>query len=284
MTRVVVTEEDIVNILGVDPLSEKQRSNVLSMLAGLNERAKEIDLTSPWRVALYLGQLTHESGAFRYDRELWGPTAAQRRYDIRTDLGNTPEVDGDGKRFRGRGPIQITGKFNYEAFTKWAQRRYPNAPDFVEFPDLVNSDPWEGLAAIWYWETRELNVYTNFGYEDSVRRVTRAINGGYNGLDDRFKWTDRAALVLLGYLPKEIFEFQSDHDLKADGIIGAKTRDALYEALRDKPDMYQEPEAKKPSQMVPAIVGGTLAAIVVSLGNAVCKIPFLAALFNACGG
>ncbi|MDZ7909816.1 MAG: hypothetical protein U5N10_17460 [Gemmobacter sp.] len=81
-------------------------SNMRSVIAGLVARPSGLD--RPRRLAHYLGQLAHESCAFRYDREIWGPTAAQKRYDRRTDLGNTAALDGDGYRFRRRGAIQLS--------------------------------------------------------------------------------------------------------------------------------------------------------------------------------
>src|SRR5690606_9785953 len=71
----------------------------------------EFDITTRVRMSAFLAQVGHESGGFVYTRELWGPTAAQARYEGRADLGNV--FPGDGFRFRGRGLIQITGRYNY---------------------------------------------------------------------------------------------------------------------------------------------------------------------------
>ncbi|WP_244561520.1 hypothetical protein [Ensifer aridi] len=75
----------------------------------------------PHRLAQYLAPLMHESGDFRYDRELWDPTPAQQRYDTRTDLGNTPQKDGDGYLYCGRTGMQLTGKDNYRQFRDWCR-------------------------------------------------------------------------------------------------------------------------------------------------------------------
>ncbi|WP_245440603.1 hypothetical protein [Neorhizobium sp. T25_13] len=76
--------------------SRVNESNVNSVLVALDKFGLGLGLNRPHRVAHYLAQLMHESGAFRFDQEIWGPTAAQARYDTRTDLGNTPAADGDG--------------------------------------------------------------------------------------------------------------------------------------------------------------------------------------------
>jgi putative chitinase len=204
-------------------------ANAKSALAGLDSYGyAKLGLNKPHRLAHFMAQTMHESGRYRYDREIWGPTPAQKRYDTRTDLGNTAARDGDGERYKGRAGIQITGKSNYQQFTAWCKKRFTNAPDFVKNPDLVNTDPWEGLAALWYWETRELNAQAD---ANDLRQVTRKINGGYNGLDDRYKLYDRSALHLLGYGPNEITRFQMDNGLTVDGVSGAKTRAALHRNL-----------------------------------------------------
>ena len=77
-------------------------SNLASVLVALDKYGDRFGMDRPHRLTQYFAQLMHESGDFRYDREIWGPTAAQQRYDTRTDLGNTPEKDGDGYRYRGR--------------------------------------------------------------------------------------------------------------------------------------------------------------------------------------
>ncbi|WP_051903849.1 glycoside hydrolase family 19 protein [Neorhizobium vignae] len=117
--------------------SRVNEGNMNSVLVALEEFGLGLGLNRPHRVAHYLAQLMHESGAFRFDQEIWGPTAAQARYDARTDLGNTPAADGDGYLYRGRAGIQITGKANYEAFRDWCRQKGFNPPDFVAQPDLA---------------------------------------------------------------------------------------------------------------------------------------------------
>ena len=131
-------------------------ANMNSVLIALDWFGPALGLDKPHRQAHLLAQLMHESGNFQFDQEIWGPTPAQARYDTRTDRGNTPEKDGDGYLYRGRAGIQITGKANYAAFRDWCRKNKWSAPDFVAKPDLVNTDPWEGLVPLWYWSTRNL--------------------------------------------------------------------------------------------------------------------------------
>jgi len=205
-----------------------ENDNMRSTVAGLQRAGVGAGLERPHRLAMFLGQLAHESQGWRYDRELWGPTAAQKRYDTRTDLGNTAAADGDGFRYRGRGPIQITGKTNYRQFTDWARRMDPSAPDFVADPDAVNTDPWEGLGPIWYWDTRNINAMADRG---DYETVTRRINGGLNGYADRQARYARAALVLMGRNPNDVKGYQRAVGLAADGVVGPRTIASMHKTL-----------------------------------------------------
>lgn len=213
--------------------------NMRSVVAGLETRGEGAGLDRPHRLAQYVPQITHESGRFRYDREVWGPTPAQKRYDTRTDLGNTAARDGDGFKFRGRTAMQITGGHNTREFRDWCREVVdPHAPDFVANPDLMNTDPWEGLGPIWYWETRSLNRYAD---EGDAEMVTRRINGGLNGFEDRLQLLDRTSLILLGYRPIDVRVFQDHAGLKVDGISGPRTRAAFHAALLEVGATDSEP-------------------------------------------
>lgn len=205
-------------------------SNMKSVIAGLKRAGVGSGLNRPHRLAQFLAQVSHESGGFRYDSEIWGNTAAQKRYDTRTDLGNTAAADGDGFLYRGRGPIQITGRANYREFTAWARALDPQAPDFVANPDAVLTDPWEGLGPIWFWDSRDLNRYADNG---DLLTITKRINGGTNGLADRQAQYARAGLVLLGFATTK--QFQDHVGLKVDGIAGPATRAAIHAELLKRP-------------------------------------------------
>ncbi|MDQ7262288.1 peptidoglycan-binding protein [Paracoccus sp. PS-1] len=232
--------------------------NMVSTAIGLQMAGVGAGLERPHRLAMYLGQLSHESMGWRYDREIWGPTAAQKRYEGRADLGNTQP--GDGSRFRGRGPIQITGRANYASFTAWARKLDRDAPDFVAIPDAVNSNPWEGLGPIWYWsvgnpDRASLNRYADAG---NYEMLTRRINGGLNGYADRQARYARAALVLMGRNPADVKGFQKAVGIAADGVVGAKTVAALHGALASMPPIRftdaPKPAAAEPSGFIAALL------------------------------
>jgi putative chitinase len=203
-------------------------ANLNSVLKAMDQYGSIFGLDLPHRAVQYYAQIMHESGDFRFDREIWGPTPAQKRYDTRADLGNTPAADGDGKLYAGRTAVQITGKANYQEFYDWCDGNNLSPPDFVAKPDLVNTDPWEGLAPLWYWDTRHLNRLADQG---DIETITKKINGGINGLADRIGHYARLALVVLGYAPEAVEQFQTKAGLTADGDVGPKTRAALHTAL-----------------------------------------------------
>lgn len=212
--------------------TQMNKANMTSVIAGLEARARKNGMNHPARLAHYISQLSHESCDFRYDREIWGPTPAQKRYDTRTDLGNTPALDGDGALFSGRTAGQITGHANYRKFLDWCRVQFSNVPDFERYPDLLNTDPWEGLGPIWFWETHALNAAADTG---SVRVVTRIINGGYNGLEDRTVRYVRTALAMLGFAPTDIRGYQSSRGLLVDGDAGRITQARLHVDLARLP-------------------------------------------------
>lgn len=209
--------------------------NMVAMVAGLVALGSQVGLDRPARLARYLGQTCHESMGWTYDREIWGNTPAQVRYDTRTDLGNSPAADGDGYLYRGRTGIQITGKANYRAFRDWCRAQGLQPWDFEADPERVLSDPWEGLGPAWYWATcrrkgLSLNDMADRGDDEAV---TRAINGGTNGLADRLACTLRAGLVLLAQ--PSVVAFQRANQLTPDGVPGPITRGMLHKRLTELP-------------------------------------------------
>ena len=146
-------------------------------------------IDTPLRTAAFVAQLAHESGEFRWMEEIWGPTAGQLRYEppgtLAAKLGNTQA--GDGKRFKGRGPIQITGRFNYATFGGLL------GLDLVGNPALAATPEVAFTTAGLYWQRNGLNELADA--RDFVT-ITRRINGGTNGLADRQMYYERAKAVL----------------------------------------------------------------------------------------
>jgi len=191
-------------------------------------------LNEPAVLAQFMAQVMHESGGLRYVREIWRPTAAQRRYEGRADLGNTKP--GDGKRYMGRDVIQVTGRANYRALTAWVRKTFGAQVDFEAKPELLESPEWLGIGAIWYFLTRKDLI--RYCREGNIEMVTRRVNGGLNGYADRLRWYDDGALKLLGFTT--VAAFQKSAGLVVDGISGPKTRAAMHQALSGiKPDARQ---------------------------------------------
>lgn len=151
----------------------------------LDEACWQYGIVTPERIRAFLAQVGHESGRLRHTREIWGPTPAQIRYEGRADLGNTQP--GDGKRFMGRGLIQITGRANY------AQASDALGEDFIAFPALLETPKWASRSAAWYWQSRGLNALADAGDYD---RITRRINGGLTGRADRIALLERAEALI----------------------------------------------------------------------------------------
>lgn len=143
--------------------------------------AYEFGITSVTQAAGWLAQMGHESGEFRFMKEL----DSGRAYEGRRDLGNVEK--GDGRRYRGRGPIQLTGRDNYTAFA--AATGLP----VVDYPEMVE-DPAVGFrAAAWFWSTRGLN---RLGKGMTFKETTRAVNGGLSHHEFRLEYYWRALEVL----------------------------------------------------------------------------------------
>lgn len=134
----------------------------------------EFEINTPKRVASFLAQLGHESNDLKWMQEVWGPTDAQKGYEGRLDLGNT--APGDGRRYRGRGPIQLTGKSNYRAASLALHVDILNDPDKAATPEIGFR------TAGWYWKTHLLNELAD---ADKFIEMTKRINGGTNGLENR---------------------------------------------------------------------------------------------------
>jgi predicted chitinase len=180
--------------LGVSP------ANADLYLDGLNESMGSHGISTPLRIAHFLAQVAHESmlmkavtESFSYSAErllkvfpkYFRPPEVASSYARKPErianrvyanrMGNGDEASGDGYRYRGRGLIQLTGKNNYRAFSRWI------GEDCLANPDLV-ADRFAAHSAVFYWDSNGLNALAD---TDNLKAITRRVNGGLNGYDDR---------------------------------------------------------------------------------------------------
>ena len=139
------------------------------------------EINTKQRKSAFIATILHESGEFRYTREI----ASGEAYEGRKDLGNI--YKGDGRRFRGRGLIQLTGRTNYTMASKFLGIDFVNNPEWLEEPIHATA------VSAWWWKMKGLNSIADTG---DFRRVTRTVNGGYNGMADRLVYYNRALDVL----------------------------------------------------------------------------------------
>jgi predicted chitinase len=153
-------------------------------LPHLVEACDRGDITTPLRQSAFLAQLAHESCELRYFEEL----ASGEAYEGRVALGNLQP--GDGPRFKGRGPIQLTGRSNYRAAGKAL------GLDLEGHPEQAATPAVGFRVAVWYWTARCLNTLADLGTDEAFAAITKVINGGYNGQTQRATYYRTARLAL----------------------------------------------------------------------------------------
>jgi putative chitinase len=187
-----------------------------SWVESMNNVFPTYDINTPKRIAAFLAQCGHESGGWtvfeenlnysakglngifkKYFPTLESAQPYERKPEMIANkvyggrMGNGPESSGDGWKYRGRGPIQLTGKDNYRAF---AQEMFEDWENLFENPDWVTSDrDFALMSAIWFWNKNKLNVQADSG---DIKLMTKKINGGYIGLEDRIKHYNEAIHLL----------------------------------------------------------------------------------------
>jgi putative chitinase len=160
-------------------------SKLAAFVDPLNATFEEFEINTPARRAAFLAQAAHETGGFQWMREF----ASGEAYDDRRDLGNN-KVDGysqgEGARYKGRGIFQLTGESNYMAA---GRALYLDDYWFQMSPELAEQPEHACRIAGWFWKANGLNALADRG---DFRAITRRINGGYNGLEDRIAYHERA--------------------------------------------------------------------------------------------
>jgi len=175
-----------------------------SVLAQIPQVMEKFQINTPLRLCHFLAQCAHESGNFKAVTENlnYGPVALLKTFGkyfpdaVKAEsygrkpekianlvygnrMGNGPEATGEGFKYRGRGYIQLTGKVNYQSFDKVVEE------DITANPDLV-ATKYPLLSAAWFWNSRTLNTLADKGATDAdVTAITKKVNGGTHGLDDR---------------------------------------------------------------------------------------------------
>ena len=179
-----ITEQQLLQIL---PNAGRQAGVFAPVL---NAAMGKYGIITRLRIAAFIAQVGHESGQLRYVRELGGDKYLSK-YDtgpLAAKLGNTPDADGDGQRYRGRGLIQITGRANYSACGEALGVDLITSPELLELPQHAT------MSAAWFWSVRGLNTLADQG---QFVKITRRINGGINGQDDRQALYEKALKVLV---------------------------------------------------------------------------------------
>jgi putative chitinase len=161
-----------------------------AILDGVRTGLVASDATNVKRIAMWLAQMGHESAGWRATEEY----ASGHAYEGRADLGNVHQ--GDGPRFKGRSWIQITGRHNYGKLSEWAHwNGLVETPSyFVDHPEELAQTKWAGVGPAWYWTVARSDI-NELSDRGDLYTVTRRINGGTNGLNDRTERYERALSV-----------------------------------------------------------------------------------------
>lgn len=135
-------------------------------------------INTPERKKHFLAQMSHESAGFRSMIELRSDASAEKKYGVGTRVGRIlgNKYKGDGAKFKGRGYIQLTGRYNYTHYGKKI------GVDLARNPELASDLDVALKVAAEYWVSKGLNELADKG---DIRAITKRINGGYNGLKDR---------------------------------------------------------------------------------------------------
>ena len=197
----------------------------------LNQYAKDYDLINDLRMCHFLAQAAHESAHFMKLDEY----ASGLAYEGRDDLGNNQP--GDGVRYKGRGIFQLTGRANYITYGKKL------GLDLVNHPEIASTPEVSVRVALEYWKNKNLNALAD---ADDIVSITRRINGGTNGLDDRKAYLAKITKLIhnpdnslcKGDRGEEVRIAQTllvkkGYKIIADGDFGNNTQYAVREYQRD---------------------------------------------------
>jgi predicted chitinase len=200
----MLTDSDLQQIMPRLPQAKRQL-----YLPFMNKVMEIYEIDTPLRASAFLAQIAHESGELKFMEEIWGPTAQQKKYeppsDVASRLGNTQT--GDGFRYRGRGPIQITGRSNYKKYGDLL------GVDLIGNPDLAATPQFAFSTAGLYWKLNGLNELADV---QDFEAITKRINGGLNGLAERERYYEIAKNTLGAEAPDD-FAFSKPFAPSSEG-------------------------------------------------------------------
>lgn len=189
--------KEIAKIKGVNPNYFRE------FVEPLEATFKEFHIDTDVAKAHFLAQSMHESGGFLFLREL-GSNKYFQKYEMSNALGNNKP--GDGPKYKGRGLFQLTGRFNYTRASNYFK------VDFLSSPELIEQPVWACRTAGWFWESNRMNELTK---ENDFLGVTFKVNGGFNGVVDRYNRI-LTAFKVIGFSQEFIDQFK--YELKSEII------------------------------------------------------------------
>jgi len=167
---------------------QAKQTNLVSFCTTFNNLKWLHKMTDVLEIAAYIANVGKETLELTYREEI----ASGEAYEGRKDLGNTQK--GDGKKFKGRAYLQITGRFNYTRFTKWYNTMFKDSKDFVANPEQIAQDAALcQIASLWFWIDKKLKVTA---LKPDFKLVCKTVNGGYNGYKERVSYYNTALNVL----------------------------------------------------------------------------------------
>lgn len=231
--------------------------NAPAALPILNAVAEQYEINNERRMAAWLATLAVESGELKYKEEI----ASGDAYDTRTDLGNTPERDGDGRKFKGHGPIQITGKDNHRRYTNYLKKSgHLPFVDFLVEPKKLAQEPYATDSAGWFWTVyKGLNKYADIG--DFLTTQIR-VNGRNKRTGKPNHWSVRN-----NYWVKALSVLPDDFTISAaapDGGTAQSLTEPVAEGIpsgTDPRSPEQPPTLTETTKEIEAGPGGTTASI-----------------------
>jgi putative chitinase len=176
-TDALITKKHLSRIWDVSETTISDR-----IINDLNNCLLKFEINTPNRIRHFISQISHESGGGKWMKEL----ASGDAYEGRKDLGNTQP--GDGRKYKGAGFIQLTGRANYSDFSK-----YMNDPKIMDGVDYVALN-YPATSAGFWWHNNKMNALCD--RNPTVEEVTRRVNGGLNGLADRKVYYNRCLDII----------------------------------------------------------------------------------------